>query len=312
MSSFQTLVYTYLLSLFFTPFAWSKSEIWSCLCYQERYQGKAMDVTTCRASQQKCEALQKKVIKGSKTLIKNSMSLPCTQLQAKHPSDVLGSPNKWIPSKKTGATWTPAGCFLKGDSIYSGGKEDEVFFVKESPDAHASILLRSNWIVRTYTDAVKGKAWLELTHPRSKIVQFKKLPTLDALFDRGRKCDSLIFSSGYTVKASKKELIVALNLDCAMIGGDTMSGELFFSLISISNQAQPKVKMLWSAKGSRTSNDLHQEVQEDYYEIDNKKGQMEIWKLRLECKQPKSFDIAKDDPAKTVQCKKTKVLLKTI
>ena len=121
-----------------------------------------------------------------------------------------------------------------------------------------------------------------------------------------------MFSSGYTVKASKEELIVALNLDCAMIGGDTMSGELFFSLISISNQAQPKVKMLWSAKGSRTSNDLHQEVQEDHYEIKKKKDQMEIWKLRLDCRQPESYDVAKDDPTKTVQCKKTKTLLKTI
>lgn len=312
MSSFQTLVYTSLLSLLFTPLAWSKSDIWSCLCYQERYQGKAVDVTTCRSSKQKCEALQKKVIKGSKALIKNSMSIPCTQIQAKHPSDVLGASKKWIPSKKPGATWTPAGCFLKGDSVYSGGKEDEVFFVKDSPDAHASILLRSNWIVRTYTNATKGTSWLELTHPKSKLVQFKKFPTLDAVFEKGRKCDSLFFSSGYTVKASKEELIVALNLDCAMVGGDTMSGELFFSLISISNQAQPKVKMLWSEKGSRTSNDLHQEVQEDYYEMKNKKGKIEIWKLRLDCRQPESYNMAKDDPAKTVQCKKTKVLLKTL
>ena len=82
------------------------------MCYQERYQGAPTEVTTCRASAKACHRLAQRVKRGTSVLIAKSQSRSCTAFSGAHPAVQLGKRSAWIPSKKPGAWWTPAGCLL--------------------------------------------------------------------------------------------------------------------------------------------------------------------------------------------------------
>ena len=169
-----------------------------------------------------------------------------------------------------------------------GGKVNELFNAK---DGHYSLRLSSGWTLRTYTDRVKGSSWIEATKSSAKLIRFKQFPTLNAANDMGVQCDALSFSSGYVVKTTPDHVVLALNLDCAAIGGDIMSGDLLFSLISISNEAQPKIKLMWSKRGRRWSNESRGYVEDEHYEVKPKGEALQIWKQTLSCKHPEDADL---------------------
>lgn len=94
---------------------------WQCLCYQEHYKGKVVNATACRATEEACKKFEAKTEKGSKAIVKGSLIKSCTAVNSSKPEDSLGGVGQWLPSKKPGATWTPAGCFLACDD----GREGE-------------------------------------------------------------------------------------------------------------------------------------------------------------------------------------------
>ena len=85
---------------------------WHCLCYQERYQGRVVDATACRSTKPTCQKLQSRVYRGSKAIVAGSLSQGCTEVKGANPEAALGGRGKWLPSKRPGAIWSPAGCFL--------------------------------------------------------------------------------------------------------------------------------------------------------------------------------------------------------
>jgi len=82
----------------------------ACFCYKEKIKGAYRPVTACRSTPKACERLREKVQRGTKLLLKNSASTPCTSvLMSKHPSEVLGDHAGWAPSRKVGSFFYPQG-----------------------------------------------------------------------------------------------------------------------------------------------------------------------------------------------------------
>jgi len=300
----QPVIWIAFAALILTQAVWAKSGDWSCLCYKERYQGKVVDVTTCRSTIKACKKLQSRVSKGSRAIVKDSLAVPCAQVKGDHPSDTLGHKKSWLPSKKPGATWTPAGCFLSGKSAQSAGKVNELINAK---DGHYSVVLNSGWKIRTYTEQTKGKSWLEATKSGSSPIRFKKIPAFSY-------CAELYVESAQIVKSSKDRILMGLHINCEFEGEDIRSAERFHSLISISSNNPPQFKMLWSSSGRKESNEVTGVMSVSAYKFKAKDGSIQVWDQSINCKEyPADFAFdGKEEPFKNGRCKQAQLVKKTI
>ena len=117
-----------------------QSSLWSCMCYQERYRGSAVNATACRPTRSACLELEGKVSNGSSpVLIPKSTSVPCGKYKTKYPWSRFGKRTDWIPSSHQGSWWSPNGCLLKKSRISSKMKSaSRSFKSSKSPRAYKS------------------------------------------------------------------------------------------------------------------------------------------------------------------------------
>ncbi|MEZ4380785.1 MAG: hypothetical protein R3A79_05530 [Nannocystaceae bacterium] len=85
---------------------------WSCLCYARAVGDGAEPVTACRSSASDCAALQRRVGRGGRGIVKGSLQRGCTEVVAAHPGDALGGREAWQPSSRAGAWLSLGTCQL--------------------------------------------------------------------------------------------------------------------------------------------------------------------------------------------------------
>jgi hypothetical protein len=102
------------------------SNEWWCLCYSSETKDSVQPTTSCRQREAECRALARRVVKGGRGLVADSITHGCRKLEGEHPGDATGGRDPWKPSKVAGA-WTSEGaCLLAGEpELADGGSETE-------------------------------------------------------------------------------------------------------------------------------------------------------------------------------------------
>jgi hypothetical protein len=106
------------------------TQTWSCLCYARVVGDGQEPVSACRASASECTALQRRVARGGRGIVKGSLTRPCTEVIAAHPGDALGGRELWTPSSRPGA-WLSLG------SCHVGGGDPRADEVGDDPELSA-------------------------------------------------------------------------------------------------------------------------------------------------------------------------------
>lgn len=88
---------------------------WWCLCYSIEGKDGVQPSSACRRTEAECRALQKRVAKGGKGIVANSLTHDCRKLEAEHPGDLTGGRDRWKPSKVAGAWASDGACLLAGE-----------------------------------------------------------------------------------------------------------------------------------------------------------------------------------------------------
>ena len=85
---------------------------WWCLCYQQQGAGGPEPVTACRGDLDQCQKLERRVAKGSDSIVAESVSFNCRSISGTHPSDAIGTFEQWQPSKLDGAWVSEGTCWF--------------------------------------------------------------------------------------------------------------------------------------------------------------------------------------------------------
>ena len=244
---------------------------WHCLCYLENYKGSTVHATACRASIKACKSLEKRVAVGSKAVVKGSMFVPCTQVKGAHPSSALGLKEAWLPSKRPGATWTPARCAL-GPVL----SESQLKVKRASQKSDVKTKTPSGWALHTYVSPNMGTGWLEAIKG-SLTAQYRHFPVF------GAGC-STISSDWNMVKKSSTGVIGELIVGCAGPGEDNIYTQGRSTLVHISSDSPPVFKTLWSRKAHHFANYSLGETKSEEYTFNIKGGELHIMGHDVVCK----------------------------
>ena len=97
------------------------SVTWSCLCYYHKIDGGREPITACRPTPQECEKLESRTNRGSRTIVKGSLTRACREIgKSTHPADLLRERDSWKASSKPGSYILAGFCpliMLPGDPM---------------------------------------------------------------------------------------------------------------------------------------------------------------------------------------------------
>ena len=270
-------------------FTYAESNSWSCLCYQEHYQGKIVEATACRTLKSVCQKFEDRVKRGSSAIVKGSLSASCTQVQGAHPADVLGSRKQWLPSKRPGATWTPNGCYLRS-KLESSGSNTRVIRHHDQ----ARFTLRSGWTFRPMHDAQSGQAWFKATRAGNTSLRFD-IPSVETSATPSA-CHH--FKTDLTLLyASRSRMIFGATLHCeAAPDNFEVVAERRHILMTIEDHlTAPELQAFWSYKSSMTKHEIYGSLSMIRYHFEMKSSTIDVWKERITCGRRLLFELAQTE-----------------
>lgn len=239
---------------------------WYCLCYSERAGDQVIQATACRSTLQQCQKLEQKAKNGSKTIIADSLQVPCLEVKGAHPAEDLGFKDLWKPSKKLGSVWSPNACYL-GEKIY---QRKEILSKAGEPTSNPPLLLQSGWQLKPHFNEMIGFTWLTAEQGK-KSYSYTRFPLFEKGFVYEGVQEPSCFSHSLRLQHIYQEAdlsVVSFLANCESDGADVFSFQELNTLLLIKiKDGVPHFTHLWSGKGGGNRNESIGESNNESYKI---------------------------------------------